>query len=149
MGKQSKRPARNKKKGGSNSSPSKTTAAAATIAAATATAASISSSSSDTLPKINHQQQQQYHHNKNKNENIVVDRHGGESSVGPQQKTEKVNTVGKESNISVRPMGWTAPFESNYVGKYDREDQCVSWQGVIDIENHPWFCGHTGRILMV
>jgi len=146
MGKQSKRP-RNKKKGGSNSSPSKTTAAAATLAAATATAASMSSSSAETLPKIN-QPQQQYH----KNENMVVDRHGGESAVGQRQKQpEQGKAGGKEnSNISVlRPMGRTTPFESNYVGKYDREDQCVSSQGLIDIDNHPWFCGHTGRILMV
>jgi len=147
MGKQSKRP-RNKKKGGSNSSPSKTTAAAATIAAATATAASMSSSSAETLPKIN-QPQQQYH----KNENIVVDRHGGESAVGQRQKQpEQGKAVGKENsniNVVLRPMGRTTPFDSNYVGKYDQEDQCVSCQGLIDIDNHPWFCGHTGRILMV
>mmetsp|Transcript_15839 Transcript_15839/g.17109 ORF Transcript_15839/g.17109 Transcript_15839/m.17109 type:complete len:150 (+) Transcript_15839:91-540(+) len=149
MGKQSKRP-RNKKKGGSNSSPSKTTAAAATIAAATATAASMSSSSAETLPKIN-QPQQQYH-NQKKNENMDVDRHGGGSLVGQRQKPEQVKAVGKENsniNVVLRPMGWTAPFESNYVGKYDQEDQCVSCQGLIDIDNHPWFCGHTGRILMV
>ena len=43
---------------------------------------------------------------------------------------------------------WVA-FASNNNDIEDREDNCVYWKEFIDIESHPWFCGHPGRILSV